>query len=114
MNPTIRHCFSCDLKDDQALIATYKEYHRQGNVWPEIIDSIKKSGIVDMEIYLIGNRMFMIMEVDDTYDPELKSKSDSNNPKVQEWETLMWKFQQKLPWAKNDEKWMPLEKIFKL
>ena len=109
-----RFCFSCDLKNEPDLIAAYKEYHASGKVWPEITKSILDAGIIDMEIYLTGNRMFMIMEVDDSFDGILKAEADVNNPKVQEWEKLMWKFQQQLPWAKGDEKWIEMEKIFKL
>jgi L-rhamnose mutarotase len=111
---TKRYCFSCDLKDDSQLIAEYKAYHAKGNAWPEITKSIKNAGIVDMEIYLTGNRMFMIMEVDTTFDPAKKAKMDAENPKVQEWEKLMWHYQQELPWAKQGEKWIALEKVFKL
>ena len=109
-----RFCFSCDLKDNPDLIKLYKEYHAPGNAWPEITKSIKDAGITDMEIYLVGNRMFMIMEVDETYDPARKAAMDAANPKVQEWEQRMWDFQQALPWAKDGEKWMELERIFKL
>lgn len=111
---TKRFCYSCDLKDNPKLIAEYKAYHAAGNAWPEITKSIKDAGIVDMEIYLTGNRMFMIMEVDETFDPVKKAKMDATNPKVQEWENLMWKYQQELPWAKNGEKWIALEQVFKL
>ena len=109
-----RFCFSCDLKDDPALIEEYKHYHAPGNAWPVITQSIRDAGIVDMQIYLTGNRMFMIMEVDDSFDPARKAEMDANNPKVQEWEELMWKFQQELPWAKAGEKWIALEQIFQL
>lgn len=102
----------CDLKDDENLISEYKAYHK--NVWPEIIKSIKDSGIVNMEIYNKGNRLFMIMEVNDTFSFERKAEMDSNNPKVQEWETLMWNYQQKVPMAKEGEKWLLLDEIFKL
>lgn len=107
-----RLCFSCDLKDDPKLIEEYKKYHK--NIWQEIVKSIKIAGIVDMQIYLVGNRMFMIMEVDATFDLQKKAKMDAENPKVQEWETLMWTFQQALPWAKKGEKWMLMEQIFQL
>ena len=105
---------ACDLKDNPDLIEEYKAYHARGNAWPEITKSIKDGGIEDMQIYLVGNRLFMIMEVNKTFDPEIKAKMDSANPKVQEWETLMMKFQQYLPWAKDGEKWMPMEQIFQL
>lgn len=67
-----------------------------------------------MQIYLTGNRMFMIMEVDETFNPQTKAEMDANNPKVQEWENLMWDYQQELPWAKPGEKWIALDKIFQL
>ena len=98
---TRRYCYSCDLKDDPQLIAEYKEYHAEGNAWPEVTQSIKDAGIRDMEIYLIGNRMFMIVEVDDSFVPGRKAEMDANNLKVQEWEKLMWNYQQQLPWDKK-------------
>ena len=107
-----RFCFTLDLKDDPKLIAQYKRYHEK--VWPEIIQSIKDSGIEDMEIYLLATRMFMIMDVSDTFSFDKKAKADKQNPKVQEWEELMWKFQQALPEAKKGEKWLRMERVFKL
>ena len=107
-----RFCLTLDLKDDPKLIVEYKRYHEQ--IWPEIAESIKDSGIKDMEIYLLGTRMFMIMEVDETFSFEAKGEADTRNPKVQEWESLMWKFQKALPRAKPGEKWMLMERIFKL
>src|SRR5579862_7675280 len=99
-----RYCLTLDLKDDAKLIAEYKRYHEK--IWPEIAKSIRDSGIDDMEIYLLGTRMFMIMEVSEDFSFEKKSEADRLNPKVQEWENLMWKFQQALPGAKPDEKWL--------
>jgi len=107
-----RYCLTLDLKNDPKLIAEYKKYHEK--IWPEITASIRESGIADMEIYLLGTRMFMIMEVNESFSFATKSASDAGNPKVQEWEQLMWKFQQALPSAKPGEKWMLMERIFKL
>jgi len=107
-----KYCFALDLKDDEKLIEAYKAYHKK--VWPEIIKSIKDAGVEDMEIYLVGNRMFMIMVVNESFSFDRKQQMDENNPKVQEWETLMWKYQQALPIAKEGEKWMLMERIFKL
>lgn len=109
---TRRFCLTLDLKDDPNLIAEYKRYHEK--IWPEITKSIKDSGIEDMEIYLLGTRMFMIMEVRESFSFEAKAQADQSNPKVQEWETLMWKFQQALPQAQPGEKWMVMERIFAL
>ncbi|POY39874.1 L-fucose mutarotase [Flavobacterium alvei] len=107
-------CYSCDLIDNPELIKEYKKHHSKDNVWPEITKSIRDAGIVDMEIYILGNRLFMIMEVDESYTPERKQKMDAANPKVQEWEKLMWQFQQAPPGAKDGEKWVEMEQIFKL
>ena len=107
-----RYCFTLDLKDDPALIAEYRRHHQK--IWPEITSSIKDAGIVDMEIYLLGTRLFMVMEVHEQFSFEAKGKADRENPKVREWEELMWKYQQALPSAKPGEKWMLMEKIFKL
>jgi L-rhamnose mutarotase len=107
-----RYCLTLDLKDDPSLIAEYKRYHEK--IWPEITKSIKDSGIEDLEIYLLGTRMFMIMEVNDSFSFDAKGKADKANPKVQQWEELMWKFQKPLPQARPGEKWLLMERIFKL
>ena len=107
-----RYCLTLDLKDDPRLIAEYKRYHQK--IWPEITRSIKDAGIENMEIYLLHTRMFMIMEVNERFSFEKKGDADRNNPKVQEWEQLMWKFQQTLPQAKPGEKWLRMDKIFSL
>lgn len=107
-----RYCLTLDLRDDPQLIAEYKRYHEK--IWPEITESIRESGVEDMEIYLLGTRMFMIMEVNESFSFEKKAKADRTNPKVQEWEQLMWRFQQALPQAKPGEKWLLMQRIFKL
>jgi L-rhamnose mutarotase len=107
-----RYCLALDLKDDPKLITEYEAYHKK--VWPEIIDSIKNSGIEILDIYRTGNRIFMIIEANDDFNFNEKAKMDAADPKVQEWEELMWKFQQALPWAKQGEKWILMDKIFEL
>jgi L-rhamnose mutarotase len=107
-----RYCLALDLKDDPLLIAEYEAMHQ--NVWPEIIKSIRDSGIESMEIYRVSNRLFMIMETTDSFSFQRKSLLDIASVKVQQWELLMWKYQQALPTAKPGEKWMLMEKIFSL
>ncbi len=107
-----RYSLTLDLKNDARLIAAYKRYHE--NVWPEITQSLKDVGIENLEIYLLGNRMFMIMEVNDSFSFEAKARADQANPKVQEWERLMWELQQPLPQAQPGEKWILMERVFKL
>ena len=107
-----RYCLTLDLQDDPELIAEYKRYHEK--IWPEITQSIKDSGVEDMEIYLLGTRVFMIIEANDHFSFEAKSRADQGNPKVQAWEELMWKFQKPLPQARPGGKWLLMERIFKL
>lgn len=99
-----------DLKDDPILIEAYKKYHE--NVWPEIEDAIQNSGIDKMEIYCIGNRLFMIVEANDDFSFEKKLEMDGGNPKNQKWEELMWNYQQALPFAQPGEKWIQMEKVY--
>ena len=107
-----RYCLALDLVYDEKLIAEYEAHHQK--VWPEILKSIKDSGIAQMQIYRTGNRLFMIMDVNDAFSFEKKSALDNMDPKVQEWEALMWKYQSALPWAKAGEKWILMDRIFDL
>ena len=107
-----RYCLTLDLKDDPRLIAEYKRHHER--TWPEITASLKDSGIEEAEIYLLGTRLFMILEVNDKFSFEAKTQADEANPRVHEWEELMWKYQSALPQAKAGEKWLLMEKIFQL
>jgi L-rhamnose mutarotase len=107
-----KFCLALDLKDDLNLISEYEAYHK--SIWPEVEASIKDSGIEKMEIYRTGNRLFMIVQAVDSFSFESKSAADNANEKVQEWEQLMWKYQQELPGSKPGEKWILMDKIFSL
>jgi L-rhamnose mutarotase len=109
-----KYCLTCDLIDDPNLIEKYKWYHKTENHRPNIISSIKEKGVTNMEIYLFGNRMFMIMEVADFFTFERAAQMDRQNPDVQEWENLMWGFQKEVPGAQPGEKWVLMDKIFEL
>lgn len=109
-----RYCLALDLVDDPAFIAEYEYWHKAENGWPEIKKSITGAGITQMEIYRTGNRLFMIMDTDETFSFENKAAMDAANSKVKEWEELMWKFQVSLPWAREGEKWVLMDEIFKL
>lgn len=107
-----RYCFALDLKPDEQLIREYEHYHQA--VWPEILKSITDAGIEQLDIYRVENRLFMIMEVNDAFSFEKKASMDAANEKVQQWEELMWKYQQALPGSKPGEKWRLMQKIFEL
>jgi L-rhamnose mutarotase len=108
----MRYCLALDLKDDPQLIAAYDEYHQA--VWPEVIESIKSSGIQALEIYRVANRLFMIIEANSDFSFEQKAAMDVKNEIVQQWEQTMWEYQQALPVAKPGEKWVIMKKIFSL
>jgi L-rhamnose mutarotase len=107
-----RYCLTVDLVDNPEMISEYEGYHKQ--IRPEIEKSIRDAGITVMDIYRLGNRLFMIMETEDDFSFEKKAEMDAANEKVQEWEQLMWKYQQALPEAKPGEKWVLMNQIFAL
>jgi L-rhamnose mutarotase len=107
-----KYCLTLDLKDDTALIAAYDAHHQA--VWPEILESISISGITNMEIYRYSTRLFMIMETTDDFNFEKKAAMDAGNTKVQEWEDLMWHYQQPVKGALAGEKWVLMQQIFQL
>lgn len=107
-----RHCLALDLKDDPALIEEYKRHHEC--VWPEIRQHLTAAGVEDMQIYALGTRLFMVMDVTPEFTFEGMASLAAGNPKVQEWEELMWRFQAPTPWTPQGLKWVPMERIFHL
>jgi L-rhamnose mutarotase len=108
------YCLALDLHNDPDLIATYRKYHETATIWPEVVESIKSHGILSETIYLIGNRMVMVLETTEEFSFEAKAVSDQANPKMREWESLMWRYQKALPQALPGEKWVRMEKIFEV
>jgi L-rhamnose mutarotase len=107
-----RHCLTLDLQNDPAKIAEYKRYHEK--IWPEIRDSLFAAGVTNMEIYLQGTRMFMIMDVSDDFSFEKKAAMDAANPKVMEWEALMGNFQAVPDGANPVRRWAVMDQVFDL
>src|SRR5690349_9297533 len=118
-----RMCFAVDLRNDAEAIAAYKRYHAPGGPPAGVTRSLRNAGIAVLEIYLIGNRLFMIMEVEPHYSDEAKARADATNPDVQAWNALMDILQQSLPFAAGFDhgdgglsagKWQPMECIYTL
>ncbi|KPF83724.1 hypothetical protein IP70_18495 [alpha proteobacterium AAP38] len=108
---TRRLVLALDLVSDAALIADYENLHRPGGVWPEVLDHIRASGVVEMQIWRVDDRMVMVAEVTDDYPRPTPAAQDEA---VSRWETLMWRFQKALPAAQAGEKWRPMQPIFDL
>lgn len=111
---TKRYCRTLDLRDDAALIAEYRRRHTPGCIWPEIVEGIKSVGILEMEIYIVGNRLFMIMETPLDFDWDDAMSRLATLPRQQEWEDYMSVFQQAEPGKEATEKWQLMERMFTL
>lgn len=114
MSETIRYCLALDLQDDPKLIEEYIDYHKPENAWPQITANMAEAGIVDMEIYHVQDRLFMIMETTPDFDPNVAPKTEEGQKASDDWEALMWKFQKPLACAKDGEKWIRMDKIYDL
>jgi L-rhamnose mutarotase len=112
--PPKRYCLTLDLKDDSALIAEYRYWHRSENIWPEIPAGIREVGIKDMEIYLLETRLFMIMETGADFDFDKQMAKLAELPRQKEWEAFVSKYQKSSADAKSSEKWKMMDRIFKL
>ena len=103
--------FTVNLKDDPEVIQKYEQYH--ASIWPEVLSSLKQVGILDLKIYRLGRRLFMLMLTEDDFDPETDfPRYLTLHPRCQEWEDLMGTFQEKVPEARPDEKWAVMKKVF--
>jgi L-rhamnose mutarotase len=109
-----RFCKTLELRNDPELIASYKKAHAKGQAWPEITQGIREVGILDMEIYLAGTRLFMIMDTIPDFDHDQAMAELAKKPRQSEWEAYMARFQNSSANATADEKWQLIERIFKL
>lgn len=107
-----RYCLTLDLKDEPELVAEYERHHTA--VWPEVRKSILDAGIIGMEIYRFDTRLCMVMETGEDFSFEKKAAMDAANPLVQQWETLMWNYQQPVKNALKGQKWILMNKLFEL
>ncbi len=112
--PIKRYCQTLDLKNNPELIAEYRKRHAKENAWPEILAGIREVGILEMEIFILGTRLFMIVETPIDFDWESAMERLGTLPRQQEWEDYMSIFQNAEPGSSSSEKWKLMEKIFYL
>lgn len=109
----MRYCLALDLKNDPARIEAYEAYHCR--IWPEVAQHLRRHGVTGMEIWRLGTRLVMVMETDDArHDPEAFARAGERDPRIREWEALMWTCQAPTPWTPPGAKWVPMTRIFDL
>ncbi|HNW74021.1 MAG: L-rhamnose mutarotase [Bacteroidales bacterium] len=109
-----RFCLTLDLKDDPDLIKEYLYWHKSENIWPEIPEGIRAVGIETMEIYRMGNHLFMLLEGGPDFDFERDMALLASLPRQMEWESFTSRFQVSVPGSTSSEKWKLMEPVFSL
>jgi len=112
--PVKRYCQTLDLKDDPELIARYRRCHSREESWPEIREGIREVGILEMEIYILGNRLFMIVETPLDFNWDEAMSRLATLPRQAEWEDFVAVFQACKPGSTSDQKWQMMERMFYL
>lgn len=112
--PTVHYCRTLELRNNPELIKEYRRRHEKGNVWQEIIDGIRQVGILEMEIYILGTRLFMIVETPADLDLDAAMNKLATLPRQAEWEAYMSELQDTSADATSDEKWQMMERMFYL
>jgi len=107
-----RYAMTLQLRDDPAMIASYKEHHQR--VWPEVLAQLRAVGIQEMRIFLLGRRMFMYIETIDTFDPATDFARRNASPVAEQWDALMSGMQERVPEAREGEWWALMEQVFDL
>jgi L-rhamnose mutarotase len=108
-----RHVLAVDLKDEPGIVEAYKEHHRR--VWPEVVRSLRRAGLADLQIYILGRRLIMLIDVNDGLDVRHAFATHvASHPRVAEWEALMKSMQQPPPGSAADEWWAVMQPVFHL
>jgi L-rhamnose mutarotase len=109
-----RYCKILTLKDDPELLSQYKEVHAINKAWPEITQGMKEVGIIDMEIYIHGNILFMIMDTVADFDHNKNMLELASKPRQKEWESFVSRFQNTSIDSSAGSKWILMERIYEM
>lgn len=109
-----RYCKTLELENDPKLIEEYIQLHAMGAAWPEVTTGAKKVGIINLEIYISGTTLFMIMETTADFNHDQAMTKLATLPGQSKWEATVSKFQKTSADASADEKWQLMERIFKM
>ena len=109
-----RYVQTLDLKDDPELIREYRKWHSKEYHWKEIRDGIREVGIQEMELYILGTRLVMVVDAPDDFDWDAAMARLATLPRQAEWEAFVAKFQSCDAQATSNEKWQMMERMFHL
>ena len=112
--PVKRYCQTLELRDNPELIKEYRCRHSREHAWREILDGIRQVGILEMEIYILGTRLFMIVETPLDFDWDTAMARLATLPRQAEWEDYMAEFQLVKQGLSSAEKWQLMERMFYL
>ena len=111
---TKRYCQILELLPDEESIEEYKRLHSEEFNWKEIREGIKAVGIIEMELYLKGNLVIMVVETPSDFDWDTAMDRLAGMPGQKEWEETVAVFQKCRPGSTSAEKWNMCERIFYL
>ena len=109
-----RYVQTLDLSDDPEMIREYRKWHSEDFHWKEIREGIKAVGILEMEIYILGTRLVMIVDAPEDFDWTEAMNRLATLPRQAEWEAFVAKLQGCRTDARSDEKWQMMERMFRL
>jgi len=109
-----RYCKTLQIENDPILIEEYKKLHAIGKAWPEVTQGMKDIGIIDMEIYIDGSMLFMIMDTKEDFNHEKAMTELATMPRQSEWESVVARFQKSSSSSSAKEKWKLIERIYKM
>ena len=103
-----------EISDQPELVAQYRKWHSEEHCWPEVLEGIREVGILEMEIYILGNRLVMIVDAPAEFSWQEAMDRLATLPRQAEWEAFVAQFQGCAADARSDEKWQPMERMFHL
>ena len=112
--PIRRYVQTLSLRDNPEMIALYRKAHSDSDFWPEIEECIRSVGILEMEIYILGTRLVMIVDMPDDLDWDETMARLARLPRQGEWEDYVAQFQKCTKGSSSNEKWQMMERMFHL
>ncbi|MDD4991238.1 MAG: L-rhamnose mutarotase [Paludibacter sp.] len=104
---------TANLVADTTLQHQYLEYHRtQFEKWPEVSKGFCKADFQQLLVFRNGRQLMLVISIPKgkTLD-ELNPKTTDNNPRVDEWNKIMVKYQEGIEDAPKSTTWVAFSSI---